>query len=305
MIDSTALNKVASDTPFLKWQIGDITITRIQESTFEGGLDAFLPFATPDALAKIEWLGPDYVTPEGVLKFSIHALVIEASGRRIIVDTCVGNEKNCTFFPMWHQQTYRFLEDLIDAGFPPDTIDTVLCTHLHLDHVGWNTMFSEGKWIPTFPNARYLIERSEYAALQQRVKDTNYDPLSEIDRAIFADSVQPIVDADLVSFVASDQEVCDGVRLVPTPGHTVGHVSIQVISKGQSALITGDFVHHPCQLAHPDWSITSDYDPGQSVRTREERFAAIAGTDTWIIGTHWPTPTAGQVDRDGRAYRLR
>ncbi|RVQ65177.1 MBL fold metallo-hydrolase [Croceicoccus ponticola] len=289
----------------MQWHIGHIVITRIVESTFDGGLDAFLPFATPDALRAIEWLGHEYVTPEGVLKFSIHALVIEAHGKRIIVDTCVGNDKDRSAFPIWHQQSYRFLDQLNAAGFPPESFDFVLCTHLHLDHVGWNTVLRDGRWIPTFPNARYLIAEQEYAVMQELVRDTGGDVMRDVDRAVVADSVLPVIAAGLVDFVPCDYVVCEGVRLVPTPGHTAGHVSVEVTSNGQAALITGDFIHHPCQLAHPEWSITSDYDPALSALTREERFSAIAGTDAIMIGTHWPTPSAGCIDRDGNAYRLR
>ncbi|GGC37044.1 MBL fold metallo-hydrolase [Novosphingobium marinum] len=294
-----------SHTGLLNWTIGDVRVTRIQESAFEGGLDAFLPFATPEALDRIEWLGEDFVTPDGVLKFSIHALVIEAAGKRIIVDTCVGNEKDRSFFPIWHRQSYRFLEILEQAGFAPGDFDVVLCTHLHLDHVGWNTMRVGDRWVPTFPNARYLMAKHEYEVFLDLIGSDSDDAMRQIDRVVFADSIEPVVDAGLVDFVAMDCEICKGVRLVPTPGHTAGHVSVMIESRGEAALITGDFVHHPCQLAHPEWSITSDYDPEQSVRTREARFADACENDALVIGTHWPTPTAGRLDRDGKVYRLR
>ncbi len=287
----------------LCWRIGDVTVTRIVESTFEG-LEAFLPEATPDAVRQYDWLRP-FLTPDGVLKFSIHALVIETPSRRMIVDTCVGNEKPRDVFPIWHMLQTGFLDDLEKAGFARGSIDTVLCTHLHLDHVGWNTMLVDGAWVPTFPNARYLIEASEFAFLDTEGADAGQEQWArDMNAAVMADSIRPVVAAGLVDLVSSDHVICDEVRLVPTPGHTPGHVSIRIDSAGESALITGDFIHHPCQLAHPEWSLTSDVDPARSVETRRAVFSGLAGTPTLVIGTHWPDPTAGRVGREGGAYRL-
>jgi glyoxylase-like metal-dependent hydrolase (beta-lactamase superfamily II) len=291
--------------PPLRWQIGEAVVTRIVESTFEGGLDTFLPQATPEAVLGIDWLRPHFITDDGILKFSIHALVIEVDGLRVLVDTCVGNEKPRAAFAMWDMQQYRFLEDLEAAGFPRESIDIVLCTHLHLDHVGWNTMKMGDRWVPTFPNARYLIERREMAALRSLEGALpSEDGLETISKAMLSDSILPVVEAGLVDLVDADHRVSPSIRLVPTPGHTIGHVSVQITSGEASAIITGDSIHHPCQLAHPDWSIINDFDPGQSARTREEMFSALAGTQTLMIGTHWPAPSAGHVHRAGPGYRL-
>ena len=298
------LARVMTEAP-LRWQIGEAVVTRIVESTFEGGLDAFLPQATPEAVLAIDWLRPHFITPDGVLKFSIHALVIEVDGLRVLVDTCVGNEKPRAAFAMWDMQQYSFLQDLEAAGFPRDSIDIVLCTHLHLDHVGWNTMKVDGRWVPTFPNARYLIERREMAGLRA-LEGTlpSEDGLETISKAMLSDSILPVVEAGLVDLVDADHRVSAAIRLVPTPGHTVGHVSVSIASGGASALITGDCIHHPCQLAHTDWSILNDFDPALSAQTREETFAALAGTPTLVIGTHWPAPSAGHVYRADAGYRL-
>jgi glyoxylase-like metal-dependent hydrolase (beta-lactamase superfamily II) len=286
------------------WQVGDVTISRIVELVFTG-LDAFLPDATPEAVLPIEWLRPDFITPEGILKFSIHALVIDTGERKIIVDTCVGNEKPREVFPDWHMLQTSFLEDLASAGYPRESIDTVLCTHLHLDHVGWNTMLKGGRWVPTFPNARYLIERSEFDYVAEEAEAEDVEPwLRDMNRTVMADSIRPVVDADLVDLVDADHRLCEEVRLMPTTGHTIGHVSVRIESRGESALITGDFIHHPCQLAHPEWSVTTDYDPADSVRTRERVFAELADGPTLVIGTHWPEPTAGRIARWGTTYRL-
>jgi glyoxylase-like metal-dependent hydrolase (beta-lactamase superfamily II) len=281
------------------WQVGDVKVTQIVELVFTG-LDAFLPDATPEAVLPIEWLRPHFITPEGVLRFSIHALVIDTGARKIIVDTCVGNDKPRDVFPDWHMLQTGFLEDLASAGYPRESIDTVLCTHLHLDHVGWNTMLEGG------PNARYLLERSEFAYVAQEAEAEDVEPwLRDMNRAVMADSIRPVVDAGLIDLVDADHRLCEEVRLMPTPGHTIGHVSVHIASRGESALITGDFIHHPCQLAHPEWSVTTDYDPSDSVSTRERVFAELADGPTLVIGTHWPEPTAGKIASWGDTYQLK
>ncbi len=287
------------------WQVGDVKVTQIVELVFTG-LDAFLPDATPEAVLPIEWLRPHFITPEGVLRFSIHALVIDTGARKIIVDTCVGNDKPRDVFPDWHMLQTGFLEDLASAGYPRESIDTVLCTHLHLDHVGWNTMLEGGQWVPTFPNARYLLERSEFAYVAQEAEAEDVEPwLRDMNRAVMADSIRPVVDAGLIDLVDADHRLCEEVRLMPTPGHTIGHGSVHIASRGESALITGDFIHHPCQLAHPEWSVTTDYDPSDSVSTRERVFAELADGPTLVIGTHWPEPTAGKIASWGDTYQLK
>jgi glyoxylase-like metal-dependent hydrolase (beta-lactamase superfamily II) len=284
--------------PPLKWRIGAVTITRIVEMDAIGGSKFILPQATPEAVLQIPWLQPHFADAEGKLKMSIHALVVETPTRRIVVDTCIGNDKPRAI-RSWNQMQTSFLADLEAAGFPRESIDTVLCTHLHVDHVGWNTMLSEGRWIPTFPNARYLLGRTEFEYWRSEPDTTAAEP------AVFRDSVQPVFDAGLVDLVETDHQVCEEVRLIPTLGHTPGHVSVRISSQGETALITGDFLHHPCQMAHPEWAASPDYDQDQSTRTRQATFADLAGTRTLVIGTHFAAPTAGHVVRDGEAYRLK
>lgn len=228
---------------------------------------------------------------------SIHALIIEAPGRRILVDTCLGNDKQGRKIPTWNDRHGRFLEDLAEAGFARETIDTVLCTHLHVDHVGWNTMLVDGEWVPTFPNARYLFGRVEYEHWTGNTDRTDMIP-------ILADSVQPVFERGLVDLVEMDHEISPEVRLTPTTGHTPGHVSVLIESQGARAMITGDFAHHPCQFARLDWSSTADSDPLQAAATRREVLGGVAGEPVLVIGTHFSGPTAGHVIADGDAFRL-
>ncbi|MFT5692728.1 MAG: glyoxylase-like metal-dependent hydrolase (beta-lactamase superfamily II) [Oceanicoccus sp.] len=278
-----------------KWKIGDVTVTRIVEMETTGGTRFLLPQATPENIREIDWLYPNFASDSGKLKMSIHALVIEAPGRRIIVDTCIGNDKERAMKDWSHLQT-DFLKDLAGEGFDRETIDTVLCTHLHVDHVGWNTMLVDGQWQPTFPNARYLIARTEF---EHWNKEGDGDQ-----RQVMEDSVDPIEAAGLIDLVATDEVISDEIKLVPTHGHTPGHVSIQIESRGEKALITGDFVHHPCQMAHPEWAAAVDTDSHESTATRRREFGLHADSSTLIIGTHFATPTAGYIRRDGDVWKL-
>ena len=277
------------------WQIGDIKVTRVVEMEVTGGSRFILPTATRDACLEIDWLAPHFMDEKGNLRMSIHALVIDTGERRIVVDTCIGNDKQRSI-PNWTNLQTEFLTDLANAGYPRETIDTVLCTHLHVDHVGWNTMLVDGEWVPTFENARYLIGEDEWRYWDGEEED-EYGP-------VITDSVRPVVAAGLVDFVATDHVVAPGIQLESTPGHTPGHVSIRIESQGEVALITGDCVHHPCQITRTDWCSSADFDQSMGRETREGLLARTVDTDVLMIGTHFATPTAGHVRKldDGRYW---
>ena len=242
---------MATTYPILRWQIGDVRITRVVEMEGPSPGTFLFPEATPEKLLQHAWLKPHFLTDDGRVIASVHAFIVESEGKTIVVDTCVGNDKPRDV-KNWNMRKGRFLEDLALAGFPRERIDTVLCTHLHVDHVGWNTMLKDGKWVPTFPKARYLIGRKEWA----HWKDEADGP----DRAVRNDSVRPIVYAGLADFVDSDHKITPEVWLEPTPGHTPGHVSVRISSKGEDAVITGDLMHHPVQCAEPAWASNFDVD---------------------------------------------
>ena len=277
----------------LSWQIGDIRITQLVELTTASLGPYLLPQATPEALKAIDWISP-FVDDQMRMVLSMHSLIVQTPEQTLMVDTCIGNDKERTY-PKWNHMQTDFLTRFGDAGFKTHAIDTVLCTHMHVDHVGWNTMLVNGSWQPTFPNARYLYAREEWA--HWSVEPQEYGPVIE-------DSVQPIFDAGLADLVASDHQVGEGIRLIPTPGHTPGHVSIHLQSKGEQAIITGDMIHHPCQIRHPDWSSTADVDQARSAATRASFLADHADQPVLIIGTHFAAPTAGRIVRDAGAYRL-
>lgn len=277
----------------LTWQVGDMRITRVQELEAPG-MRFIIPNATIENLQGIPWLTP-FLAANGDALGSVHALLIEVDDRRLIVDTCVGNDKERRI-PTWSHRQGPFLSQLCAAGFPPDSIDTVICTHLHTDHVGWNTRWLNERWVPTFPRARYLVARPEWEHWSQ-----SQDHWTQI---VMSDSVRPIFEAGLVDLVEMTHAVHPAIRFEPTPGHTPGHVSLHLHSHGEDAVITGDLLHHPCQFARPDWGSSADADPPQASQTRQAFMARYADTPTLIIGTHFAGPTAGRLVRDGAAYRL-
>ena len=282
----------------LSWQVGAVKITRIVEMELPIGYSADTPFlaeATPEALRALKWLYPNFVNEQDQMLLSIHALLVEAPGLRLVVDTCIGNDKARGILG-GNALATPFLEHLEAAGWSRESVDAVVCTHLHVDHVGWNTMLEDGAWVPTFPNARYLIGKRE---LEHWRGEEDAEQ-----QAILSDSVQPILDAGLSELVEMDHQICPEIRLTPSPGHTPGHVSVIIESAGERAAITGDMTHHPCQLAHPDWSPAFDTDPRAAASVRARLFAEWADDDILVIGTHYAAPTAGRIKREGSAFRF-
>jgi len=278
----------------MPWTVGKVKITKIVELETVGSTRFILPLASNEEIRKSPWLIPHFATEEGRLKMSIHSLVVETPTRRIVVDTGLGNDKEGRSVPTWNNRKGPFLETMTEAGFPPDSIDTVLCTHLHVDHVGWNTRLVGSKWMPTFANARYVFGRTEY----EYWRDNSVEP-DKI--AVFNDSVKPIADTGKAELVASDHRLTDEITLIPTPGHSPGHMSVLITSDGETGLLTGDVAHHPCQMAHLGWSSTADSDPVQSASTRRELFSRFADTPTLAIGGHF---NAGHIKRDGDAFKF-
>jgi glyoxylase-like metal-dependent hydrolase (beta-lactamase superfamily II) len=292
-----------------RWQIGQVQISQIVELGPMVTSPKFL-FSNPppDLVSRNAWLKPHFANDENRLILSIHCFVIESQGRRIVVDTCVGNDKPRQN-PGWNQLKGSFLQDLAAAGFPAESIDTVLCTHLHVDHVGWNTRWVDGRWVPTFPKARYLFARAEWEHWSARAAAAQPSGLRRGDAApepddILGDSVRPIVDAGLADLVETTHQITDEVTLEPTPGHTPGHVSVRIRSEGQTAVITGDLMHHTIQCAEPDEPVGFDSD-GDLARATRRRFLACCAQDrSLVLGTHFAHPTAGHVVAAGDTWRF-
>jgi glyoxylase-like metal-dependent hydrolase (beta-lactamase superfamily II) len=211
-----------------------------------------------------------------------------------IVDTCCGNHKERPGAPFWHRLNQPYLENMQALGIHPDEVDFVMCTHLHVDHVGWNTRLAGNAWVPTFPNATYLFGRTEYDFW-------NGFEESREQSAVFADSIKPVVDAGQAELIADEYRVADEVGTFATPGHSPGHLSVRIRSEGEEAVLLGDVAHHPCQFEHLDWSSTFDSDPAGSAAMRKKLFAALAGSKVRVFGGHFDP---GYVVAAGSAFRL-
>lgn len=280
-----------------RWDIGGVKITRIVELETLSKGTFVLPDATLENVKRdSELLMPHFADANGKMRMSVHALVLESQGRRIVVDTCIGNDKR-RGAPAWNMLHTSFLADLEQAGFPRESIDYVLCTHLHVDHVGWNTMMVDGRWIPTFPHARYLIGRKEWEHWSVDQSKFVKDPID--------DSVRPVIEAGLAEFVEPDHKLTDEVWLESTPGHTPGHFSVRISSGGHDAVITGDLMHHPIQFLHPEWNCGADSIPEMARTTRRAFIERYANRDILVFGTHFATPSAGHIVTNGDAWRLR
>ena len=279
------------------WNIGNVRVTRVVELEDQWPGTELLPSATPETLAKESgWLFPTFVDNTGKIKLSIHTLVIESQGKRILVDTCIGNDKERKAFPQWDHLHLPFLQALESAGSPRQSIDRVICTHLHVDHVGWNTMLEKGKWVPTFPNAKYLIGGTEWDFFS-RQEDPFYK--ESVD-----DSVRPVMSDGLTKLVDEKERITDEVWLESTPGHTPGHFSVRISSNGQNAVITGDMMHHPIQCLYPEWDDVFDNDGPLAKKTRRAFCERYADTGTLVFGTHFATPSAGKIVKHDGAFRF-
>ncbi len=275
-------------------ELGDIRIRRIveQEAPFFPVHD-FFPTFTKEMLAQnSHWLQPRFVDNAGKLVLCIQSYVVETKHHRILVDTCVGNHKPRPARPFWDMmQSDRYEKNLAAAGFTVNDIDFVMCTHLHVDHVGWNTRLENGRWVPTFPNARYIFSDRELEFWTERHRQAP-------EAAVWmTDSVLPVVAAGQVDIVKSDFAFNDHVQLVPAPGHTIDQYCVLAGKGGHDALITGDMVHSPIQVRYPEIGMMSDYDSKIAGETRNRLFSRFCDSSTLICTGHFPSPSSGRITR--------
>ena len=262
--------------------------------------DKMFAEATPEAIAPyLEWLIPQAMCPQtGKLILPIQSYLVRTPYHLALVDTCVGNHKSFAGFKRWAgRDDSTYLAGLKAAGVHPDEIDFVFCTHLHLDHCGWHTQMKDGRWVPTFPNARYLFAKDEYA-YAERAYRTKQDP-------VFLENVLPVMEAGCGLLVDTDYALDDCLFLESTPGHTPGHCAIRIASNGASGVVTGDLIHSPLQCAHPEWNFRYDDQPELARRTRRAFLTRYADTDTLILGTHFPSPSVGWIVSRGPAFHFK
>ena len=270
---------------------GQIVIRRIVESIcVEFDALSFFPQTTQDDWVRHRtWMEPWALDPvSGRLVLTIQAFLVRTRHHTILVDTCVGDHKPRPLRPFWHMQKLNtFLPRLAAAGVAPEDVDYVMCTHLHWDHVGWNTQLRDGRWLPTFPNAKYIfaeVEWKSFEALHRRQPQPH-----------FVDSILPVMEAGQAQLVSSDFALDDEVWLEPTPGHTPGHVCVHLASRGAQAVITGDCIHSPVQCAEPGWIMRADQDAALASATRRRFLERYCDSGVTVCATHFPEPSVGRI----------
>jgi glyoxylase-like metal-dependent hydrolase (beta-lactamase superfamily II) len=266
-------------------------------------LQEILPAATLDAIeAERDWMSPRYARLSqsgrwlGLLSFQTY--VVRTARHVVLVDTCIGNDKDRNGHAAFHMLRTPWLENLAAAGVSPQDVDYVMCTHMHADHVGWNTRLADGRWVPTFPRARYVFARREYAHRRAAWERDG----AEVQRT-FTDSVLPVVESGQAVLVDSDHAVDDELWLEPAEGHTPGNVVVRLRGAGEHAVLSGDVIHHPLQVKYPEWSSAFCEDPAASAACRREFVARHADAGTLVVPAHFPAPTAGRIRRDGERWR--
>jgi glyoxylase-like metal-dependent hydrolase (beta-lactamase superfamily II) len=291
---------MAKDT-MMSWQVGDVTITRIVELyDFTDNINMTMPDATAEEVIAMKWLHPHYATPEGLQRMNFQGFVVQTPDRNIVVDSCIGAGRERDF-DVFCDLPEGFLEDLESLGITRHDIDTVLCTHLHFDHVGWNTYKDPetGEYKPTFPNAKYLFGEKEYKAWQEVIRHDGHHTDTHL-----VECVDPIVELGLAEFIEANHTIAPGITTEPSHGHTPGHVHVCIESKGERAVITGDLMHHPMQCAMPHRHATFDLDKESGKATRIGFVEKYKDSGVVVIGAHFFDPTAGHIETgaDGETW---
>jgi glyoxylase-like metal-dependent hydrolase (beta-lactamase superfamily II) len=275
-------------------QLGDITVQRIVEHE----IPVYHPSeifdeATAEALEPYrEWLEPKAMCPRtGLLVMPVQSYLVRTRHHCILIDSCCGRQKTYAEPPEWHQRSNEaWLTNLQAAGVHPEDVDYVFCTHLHSDHCGWNTRLVNGRWVPTFPNARYVFGRDEYQATESE------------NSLIFIENVLPVMEAKQAVLVDLDYALDDEVWLEPALGHSAGHVAVHLRSGQHHAAMCGDMMHSPLQLAEPGWSPNFDHDLAASAHTRKTFLNTHCESDTLVLTAHFPSPSIGRIVPRGNAY---
>lgn len=278
--------------------VEDMAIHRIVEKEYGfEPIRTFLPGLTQERLDEnLGWLAPKALEPSTQkVVFCFQSYVVRTPHFNVLVDSCIGNDKTARY-PEWlGKSDVTWMTALRAAGLGVDDIDYVLCTHLHGDHVGWNTRLENGRWVPTFPKARYVFSRVEYEHWDKVHRTTPIPSLAE--------SVLPIVEAKKAELVAGDHALGDHVRLVPTPGHTPGHVAVAIGRQGDAAVFTGDLIHSPLQARYPELATRADSDPDKAGETRRAFLERYCDTGTLCCTMHFPSPSVGHIKRWGNGFR--
>lgn len=279
--------------------IGNLQIARVMELVQDFPAREFFPdTSAEDWTPHRDWMMADgALTTDDNIMLPMQSYVVRTSHHTILLDTCIGNHKERPARPAWHQKTdSTYLDNLAALDLSPGDIDYVMCTHLHHDHVGWNTKLVDGRWVPTFPNARYLMSKKELDIFRE-----HDDPAAS---PSLNDSVLPVVESGQAELISSDYALDDEVWLEPTPGHTPDHFAVRLASAGQHAVVGGDLMHSPVQCMHPEWRARPDFDPQLARETRRSFMERHAELGSLVCMMHFPLPSAGHFKAQGDAFRF-
>jgi glyoxylase-like metal-dependent hydrolase (beta-lactamase superfamily II) len=280
-------------------RIGDVTVTSIVErdGPWRRPEDMFPGYDPELGRRHIAELEPEtFDVASGRMVITYQTFVVRTPRRTILVDTCTGEDKGHP--PPFDFPKKPWLDGFKAAGLRFTDIDYVFCTHLHIDHCGWNTVLRDGRWVPTFPRAKYVFHKREYAAWEEATRRGDNPPGN-----VWRFNCEPVVEAGQALLVDDDYALDDTITLTPTPGHSPCHCCVNIRSGGQRAVVTGDLFHHALQVREPQWSTIFDWDPGQGIESRRKFFGEVAGTGTLLLPIHFPSPTVGRIEPDGGRFR--
>ncbi|HET9629944.1 MAG TPA: MBL fold metallo-hydrolase [Novosphingobium sp.] len=285
--------------------VGTLAVARVLE--MEGMRMPLAQLGEVDALAERHrsWLYPRFAEPaDNTFSLNFQTWVVDLDGFVLVVDPCSGNGR-MRDMAMFHQLDTPFLERFTETGFAPERVDAVFCTHLHCDHCGWNTQLRDGKWVPTFPNARYYFVADEVRRWDTSRADYRKVPF-EIDynANVFEDSVAPIIAAGLAELITADHQIRPGLTVQPAHGHSVGHCALRVDCGPTRLWFTGDAFHHPLQVSDSRLALGGDDDLAMAIATRERLRETIAREGSFMMPAHFAAPHVGQVSLEGGEYRF-
>ena len=283
--------------------IGDIRVTRVEEETRPSAKpqDWYIDYNADELAAQLPWLVPTFFSAEqNRVISSVHTWVLRTPTQTLLVDTCTGNHKDRPGWPIFHMLDTPYLARLQEAGVQPEDVDVVMCTHLHVDHVGWNTRLDNGRWVPTFPNAKYLMSRKDH----DHFASASVQEKSALSRNTYNDSILPVVEAQLAVLIEGQEELARGLTLAPAPGHTPGQVRLNLASGGRLACFCGDVLHHPLQVPLWHWRTKVCVDPDLARETRRQVLSHCADTGALLLPAHFAYPHGGYIDAVGDSFRI-
>ena len=288
-----------------KLTIGDVTITSIIERDGpwrrpEDMFPAYDPEIGRRHLAEMDPCVFDFASGKMVITYQTY--IVRTPKHTILIDTCTGEDKG--YAPPWDFSKQPWLDGFREAGLRFEDIDYVFCTHLHIDHCGWNTVLRNGRWVPTFPNAKYIFHKREYAAWEEAYNKADVPPGPPSEN-VWRFNCEPVVGAGQALLVEDDYQLDDTIWLTPTPGHSPHHCCVNIQSSGQQAIVIGDLMHHALQCREPEWSTIFDWDPVLGSRSRRRFLTEVAGTSKLILPIHFPHPTTGLIEEDGDRFLYR